>query len=249
VISGGDAGMGENTQMQSVRMRLLREMKEGIYRYSNMLPREDVLAERLEISRTQLRDSLAQLEREGFISRRQGVGTMINRHVLAVKVRMDIESEFMDMIAQSGCSPSLLISEHDTVPATETVAGRLGIAAGGEALRVVRLVAADGVPAIYCEDYIPLSLIKKKGYAEEELEKPIFSFLKRYCDLEPYMDITEVQPAAADAKLAEIFRVSEGTPLLYLDELDYDREGMPILYSPQYYIGGVIKHTLLRMKF
>jgi hypothetical protein len=29
-------------------------------------------------------------------------------------------------------------------------------------LRVERLIAADGVPAIYCEDYIPLSLIKKK---------------------------------------------------------------------------------------
>ncbi len=80
--------MGESMQMQTVRMRLLREMKEGVYRYSNMLPREEVLAERLEISRTQLRDSLAQLEREGFISRRQGVGTVINRHVLAVKVRL-----------------------------------------------------------------------------------------------------------------------------------------------------------------
>ncbi|NLI54334.1 MAG: GntR family transcriptional regulator [Clostridiales bacterium] len=241
--------MGESMQMQTVRMRLLREMKEGVYRYSNMLPREEVLAERLEISRTQLRDSLAQLEREGFISRRQGVGTVINRHVLAVKVRMDIEIEFMDMIAQSGRTPGILVSRFETMPAPEPVSTRLAIPAGEGVLRVERLIAADGVPAIYCEDYIPLSLIKKKDYAEEELEKPIFSFLKRYCDLEPYMDITEVQPAVANAKLAGLFGVPEGTPLLYLDELDYDKEGMPMLYSPQYYIGGVIKHTLLRMKF
>ncbi len=241
--------MGESMQMQTVRMRLLREMKEGVYRFSTMLPREEVLAERLEISRTQLRDSLAQLEREGFISRRQGVGTVINRHVLAVKVRMDIEIEFMDMIAQSGHTPGILVSTYDTLPATEAVAARLAICAGDAVLRVVRLISADGQPAIYCEDYIPLALIKKKNYAGDELEKPIFSFLKRYCDLEPYMDITEVQPAVADAKLAGLFRVPEGTPLLYLDELDYDKEGMPMLYSPQYYVGGVIKHTLLRMKF
>lgn len=63
------------------------------------------------------------------------------------------------------------------------------------------------------------------------------------------IDLTEVSPAAADAALSEIFRVPEGTPLLYLDELDYDKEGMPMLYSPQYYVGGVISHTLLRMKF
>ena len=63
------------------------------------------------------------------------------------------------------------------------------------------------------------------------------------------MDLTEVSPAVADAALAKLFRVPEGTPLLYLDELDYDKEGMPMLYSPQYYVGGVIRHTLLRMKF
>lgn len=241
--------MSENTPMQTVRMRLLQEMKDGIYRSSNMLPREDVLAERLDISRTQLRDSLAQLEREGFISRRQGVGTIINRHVLAVKVRMDMEIEFMDMIAQSGYTPSLLGTEHETLPAAKNVAERLGLAEGDAVLRVARLIGADGAPAIYCEDYIPLSLVKNKDFSEAELEKPIFSFLLKYCGLEPHMDITEVRPAVANAVLASIFRVAEGTPLLYLDELDYDKEGMPMLYSPQYYIGGVIKHTLLRMKF
>lgn len=241
--------MSDTTQMQSVRARLLHEMKDGVYRCSNMLPREDVLAKRLDISRTQLRDSLAQLEREGFINRRQGVGTMINRHVLAVRVRMDMEIEFMDMIAQSGYTPSLLLSKHETVPAAENVAARLAIPKGDAVLLAVRLIGADGVPAIYCEDYIPLSLVKRTDFPEKSLEEPIFSFLKTYCDLEPHMDITEVQPAVADARLADVFHTTEGAPLLYLDELDYAKEGMPILYSPQYYIGGVIKHTLLRMKF
>lgn len=241
--------MSENTQMQTVRMKLLREMKEGAYRYAGRLPREEVLALRLNISRTQLRDSLAQLEREGFISRRQGVGTVINRHVLAIKVRMDMEIEFLDMIAQSGYTPGLLLSSHETIPAGGNVAARLAISEGDEVLRAVRLIGADGTPAIYCEDYIPSALVKDGSYTQADLNQPIFSFLKRFCDLEPHMDITEVRPSCADAPLAKVFRVAEGTPLLYLDELDYDMEGMPILYSPQYYIGGIIKHTLLRKKF
>lgn len=241
--------MGEQTQLQSVRSRLLREMKDGAYRYSGKLPPEGVLAERLNISRTQLRDSLAQLEREGFISRHQGVGTVINRHVLAVKVRMDMEIEFFEMIEQSGSTPSLLLSEHEIVPADALVSERLAVAEGESVLRVVRLIGADGKPAIYCEDYISTALIKKKDFPPEELEKPIFSFLKKFCSLEPHMDLTEVRPAVADAALSELFRVPQGTPLLYLDELDYDKEGMPMLYSPQYYIGGVIQHTLMRMKF
>ncbi|MPM04498.1 putative transcriptional regulator of 2-aminoethylphosphonate degradation operons [bioreactor metagenome] len=241
--------MSEQTQMQSVRSWLLREMKEGAYRHAGKLPPEEVLADRLSISRTQLRDSLSQLEREGFISRHPGAGTVINRHVVSVKVRMDMEIEFMEMIAQSGREPSLLSASYETIPASETIAERLSIYPGDMVLRAVRLIGADGKPAIYCEDYIPASLIKNKQYTGEDLQKPIFSFLKEFCSLEAHMDLTEVCPAVADAALAGIFCVPEGTPLLYLDELDYDREGMPIFYSPQYYIGGVIRHTLLRMKF
>jgi len=241
--------MSEQMQIQSVRSRLLREMKEGAYRYSGKLPPEGTLAERLSISRTQLRDSLAQLEREGFISRHQGVGTVINRHVLAVTVRMDMEIEFMEMISQSGRVPSLLSSSYDLVPAGETAARHLAISPADTVLKVCRLIGADGKPVIYCEDYIPAALIKKKEFTNEDLQKPIFSFLKQFCSLEPHMDLTEVRPAVADEALARMFCVAEGTPLLYLDELDYDKEGMPMLYSPQYYIGGVIQHTMLRMKF
>ena len=86
------------TQSKTIRAQLLSDMKDGAYADCERLPRESVLAEKLGISRTQLRDILASLEREGFITRRHGVGTIINRHVLNVQTRMDIEVEFLDMI-------------------------------------------------------------------------------------------------------------------------------------------------------
>ena len=90
------------SQSKTIRLQLLADMKEGAYAHCERLPRESVLAEKLGISRTQLRDILASLEREGFITRRHGVGTIINRHVLEATARMDIEVEFLDMIRQSG---------------------------------------------------------------------------------------------------------------------------------------------------
>ena len=89
-------------QAKSIRAQLLTAMREGEYAHCDRLPRESVLSERLGISRTQLRDILASLDREGFITRRHGVGTVINRHVLGAQARMDIEVEFMDMIRQIG---------------------------------------------------------------------------------------------------------------------------------------------------
>ena len=90
------------TQSKSIRAQLLTAMREGEYAHCDRLPRESVLSEKLGISRTQLRDILASLDREGFITRRHGVGTIINRHVLGAQARMDIEVEFLDMIRQSG---------------------------------------------------------------------------------------------------------------------------------------------------
>ena len=98
---------GQPTQTKTIRSQLLADMKDGPYAACERLPRESVLAEKLGISRTQLRDILASLEREGFITRRHGVGTIINRHVLNVQTRMDIEVEFLDMIRQSGHEPAV----------------------------------------------------------------------------------------------------------------------------------------------
>mgnify|MGYP000779297461 CR=1 FL=1 len=99
-------------QSKSIRAQLLTAMQVGEYAHCDRLPRESVLSEMLGISRTQLRDILASLDREGFITRRHGVGTIINRHVLGAPARMDIEVEFLDMIRQSGHTPGAVSYTH-----------------------------------------------------------------------------------------------------------------------------------------
>ena len=237
----------EQLETRSIEEKLLHEMKYGCYANSERLPRENLLAEKLNISRTQLRDSLAELEREGFISRRQGLGTLINHHVLNVPVRMDIEIEFMDMIRLSGHTPSEKLIKICPVYSA-AIAARLGIAKTDEMLLVSRVVTADEKPAIYCEDYIPKALIKHDDYTELDLETPIFYFLKQFCGKEAYLDITEVRAIAANGSVAERLRIDTGTPVLYMDELDYDFEGSPVMYSRQYYIDGVIHHSVMRRK-
>ena len=98
---------------EQVSARLLQELRNGIYADMSRLPPEVDIAAELNVSRTVIRDSLASLEREGFITRKHGVGTIINRHVLAVSARMDFEVEFLDLVRNAGATP-------------------IGIASGGE---------------------------------------------------------------------------------------------------------------------
>lgn len=234
-------------QSKTIRTQLLAAMRNGPYASCQRLPRESVLAEKMGISRTQLRDILASLEREGFITRRHGVGTIINRHVLDVPTRVDIELEFLDMIRQSGCKPAVAFVRVSDGTADEKVARQLQLPVGTPIIRIARLCTADGRPAIYCEDIVEKALAKG-NYTIKDFKLPVFHFLQQFCGIIPYMDLTDVRPAAADAALAEVFGVPIGTPLLNMDEVDFDIDGKPVFCSSEYFIDGIFKLTVMRKK-
>lgn len=238
--------MSEVTKV-SIRKLLLKEMMDGMFSNLDRLPRETVLSEVLGISRTQLRDELAQLEREGFITRRHGVGTLINRHVLNVSNRMDIETEFLEIIEKNGYKASIGFVKNRKDQADHVVADKLHLSEQDPVIHITYMALADDMPAIFCEDFLDYSLLKNEiDWKEKALD--IFQFLEKYTDKEAYLDLTEIHPVAANQKLAEILQVQEGTPLLYLEELDYDIDGVPVFYSKQYFRDEFFRHTVMRKK-
>ncbi len=232
---------------KTIRTQLLAAMRDGAYANCDRLPRESALAESMGISRTQLRDVLASLEREGFITRRHGVGTVINRHVLNIQTRMDIELEFLDMIRQSGHKPAVAFVRTADDQADADVARKLHIPVSAPVIRISRLCTADGKPAIYCEDIIEKALVSG-SYTAKDLKFPIFHFLGQFCDVTPYLDLTDVKPSLADAALSEIFGLPVGAPLLRMDEVDYDIDGKPVFFSRQYFSDGIFNLTVMRKK-
>lgn len=230
-----------------IRMKILHELKRGQYAECERLPRETVLAEQFGISRNHLREVLAQLEREGFITRIHGVGTLINRHVINVNYRMDIETEFLDIIKQNGYQPGISYIHVQEELADPYIAEKLQIPDGTEVIRVIRVCTADEKPAIYCEDILQKSLIKE-AYDPKDFECPIFHFLKKYCCVDAYMDLTQIHAVLADEKVASALAVAVGHPLLNMEEVDYDIDGSVVFYSKQYFIDEVFDHTVLRKK-
>lgn len=231
----------------TIRMELLREMKSGEFSDCERLPREIELAKRFDISRNHLREVLSELEREGFITRIHGVGTIINHHVLQVKNRMDIETEFLDIIRQNGYEPDVSHVHVQEDTADAYIAEKLQIPEGTEVLRVCRICTADKTPAIYCEDVLEKALVKE-NFAIKDLEAPIFHFLKKYCYIDAYMDLTQLHAVVADDKVADALNIPKGTPLLNMEEVDYDISGNIVFYSSQYFRDEFFEQTVLRKK-
>ena len=57
-----------------------------------------------------------------------------------------------------------------------------------------------------------------------------------------------MRPAAADAALSEIFQIPIGTPLLNMDEVDFDIDGKPVFCSREYFVDGIFRLTVMRKK-
>ncbi len=228
--------------------KIYKEIRWGRYAQDHKLPPEVKVAQDMGVSRTLIRDSLMILEREGFISRKHGVGTVINRHVVDIRIRMDLEKEFLNMITEAGYTPETVFVTIERIRANEEISEKLKIAVGEEVFKVDRLITADKKPALYCEDYIALSLVKEENYDTEKLREPIFDFLKEFCHIEVYMDLTEVRAMLCDEELEKYLSVKPGAPILYLDEIGYDFYGTPVLYSKEYYPDSKLHHTILRKK-
>ena len=213
-----------NLLSEEITQRLLHEIREGCYANCRKLPPELTLAKEMGVSRTLIRDCLSALEREGFISRKHGVGTIVNPYILNATTRMDLEKEFLEMVSDAGYVSDMKIERIDKIPAGKEVAAKLHIEEGDLVLISERLVTADGRPAIYCMDYIA-EANAKEGYDIKLLKEPVFKFIEQCCEQEIYMDLTEIRAVAAGEDLAEILNVDKQAPLLYMDEIGYSFMG------------------------
>lgn len=225
---------------------ILQELKNGMYTNAARLPSETELAKEFGISRTLLRDCLSTLEREGFITRKHGIGTIINKHVLAVDTRIDLEQEFLEMVHSTGHSPKITQLDYKFIKDPE-IEKKMNIY-NKPFLKVSRVITADDRPVIYCEDFISSIIIKTKNFNLESLNRPIFDFLEKYCSTEVYMDLTQIRAQTANLHVSQKLGISLGECLLYLDEIGYNLVGQPVLYSKEYYVNDAFSHTILRQK-
>lgn len=232
--------------VKSIGGVLLEDIRKG--RYRGKLPPETELAAELGISRTQLRDGLAILEQSGFITRRRGIGTVINHHVVDVVTRLDLEEEFTAMVRGAGFTSEMLLTSVEVRTNDPLVASKLDVPLSTPVLSMGRVVTADGQPVIYSMDHVSFSIIKNFTYTPEDLALPVFHFLDRFCSTSVAMDLTEVKPILADETLSKILVVEPGAPMLYLDEIAYNIDNEIIMYCQEYYVDNVLRHTVMRKK-
>ena len=223
--------LGGELRSQQTAQRLLEELRDGIYAAAPQLPSELELAEALGVSRTVVRDALSELERDGYLERVRGIGTLVNRDVLMVENRMDQKLEFNKMIRAIGRVPhsdNLMVTRETATP---ELMERLALDPEKEHTLVFvrRRVLADETPVLYSTAILPLALFGGKRLDAIDFSRPIFEIVEQHCRVEVAETLTTLHAVMGTPGIRRQLGLRPEQALLQLDEICYSRTCKPVL--------------------
>lgn len=221
---------------------------------NNKLPREELLAEIIGVSRITIRQALNDLAAEGVVFRRQGKGTFVNVDSLNIKVRFNPCMEFSQMIENSGYQPSVKLGDIKKIPRDESICKFLCMEEGEELVVAEKVFLADGQFCVFCRDYFSASQVGDEESFQEfsRYEDSIFRYIYNLSGKKCEWDKVEIDTAMSSdidglSRYIDKKEIAD-IPLLYLKGVNYDSEDTPILYANEYINTSIIKYNIIRTK-
>jgi GntR family transcriptional regulator len=223
--------------VEQVRQGLLEDLVGGKLVTGDKLPNEDRLAERFSVSRATVREAVLGLLEAGYLTRRHGSGTYVTK-VPRSRHALDTTVSYTAMIRDAGHTPGeTVIAKSQRLP-TDHECEMLGLAATDFLLEVERVRLADDRPVIYSRDRIPAALLN--GIAEDALDSSLYVILES-AGHPVFRASAELLPTLADERLSELLEVECGTPLLHIDQVDYDARGRAVMLSLEWHVADAFE--------
>lgn len=211
---------------------MLRSMPTG-----TSIPTERALAARFDVSRTTVRQALAELTVEGRLLRVQGKGTFAAQPKVAQRLQLSSYTE--DMRAQ-GREPTSQLLEMTRKAADQELATLLGIGEGSPVLRMRRLRLAD--EEAMAIETTHLSLNRFNGLTDLiESGGSLYRVLREHYGLVFASAEETIETALASPEEAELLGADVGLPMLLLSRHSFDAEGNPVEWVRSIYRGDRYK--------
>ncbi|MGD8967094.1 MAG: GntR family transcriptional regulator [Anaerolineae bacterium] len=228
------------------QQHLFKLIEDGAYQPGQQLPSESNLAAQLGISRPTLREALFNLEQEGVIVRKHGVGTFV-APAYGDRLASGLErlESILALADRQGMSTQMLRLNVEQIPADDRLAERLELAPNTPLTRVRRTIAVDGRSAAYLVDFMPAALLPPEAL-DESFNGSVLDLLVRRNGIRIHEALAEITAINADALLAEHLEVKPGHAVLRLSETLFTEELAPVEFSRNYFLPDYFDFHILR---
>jgi GntR family transcriptional regulator len=199
---------------------------QGTYPPLSALPKEEALVELFGVSRVTVRRALAELEAEGLVHRRHGVGTFVKSGLFAGGTVASLS--YIDELRRTARTTEVRVIGVEMLNPPRAISSALQIAETDTALHAIRLRVRGATPLMVTEAWVPEGLGSKISVA----------LLKRRALYEVLMDqgvvfgrvVQQISAESADPRKAGLLECEIGCALIRLNRLMHDRKGNPVLH-------------------
>ncbi|UMP00042.1 GntR family transcriptional regulator [Amycolatopsis sp. EV170708-02-1] len=189
------------------------------------LPTEKELIEESGLSRITVRAAVGALERQGWVVRRQGLGTFVSEPLdqeLSSGVRTITE-----VLLDRGVTPQIEVMSFGVEPASAYVARTLG---EREVLTIRRRYGDGEQPVALVTIHLPTRVLDAAEplRSAEPATETTYTMWEQRLGTRIAEARHEIHAAGASADVAAALDVDEGAPVLVLDRVSFDHENRPL---------------------
>lgn len=217
-----------------------RRIKDREWTPGQLLPSEQELCATLGVSRTVVRQAMAELERKGLITKQNGKRSSIAPPKYEGGLMQNLRGFYDDAVAK-GQKPFTKVMSLRTAPAAPEVAEALRLPERAPVIELNRLRFLDDEPEVLVVTYLPHA--KCPNLVDEDLtNQSLYGLLERKYGLRIVEGFRTIEAIALDRADARLLGLRTGSPALLLKSLGLIADGTPLEYF-------VAKHRGDRARF
>jgi GntR family transcriptional regulator len=230
----------------AVRNHLRQLIDEEVFASGAQLPTEPDLARSLGVSRVTLRQALHMLQDEGVLLRRSGLGTFVAERPW-LQASLDVNYSLTALIEASGRRPGTVGAQAYERPADAATADALQIAEGSPVVVIERVRTADGRPVAHSVDTLPYDLCPGDPLAMlEEHGGSLHRLFRDRLDQVIHHGRARIRAQNADDYLASQLGVPGGSPLILLEQTDYNERQVPLAVGHEHVVTDLFELWIYR---
>ncbi|MGM9904870.1 GntR family transcriptional regulator [Lactobacillus sp.] len=203
---------------------------DGVYPQQSFLPKQEELAEEFSVSKITIKSALDLLEREGFVYKESGLGTLVLSNLTLLGQHDSPVNSFAGLSSEVGNDRiSSKILKFEVCFPSADLCEKLNLDENDPVYDIVRLRLLDGEPLVIEHTNMPVSQVP--ALSKKILEGSIYSYLHKKLHIKFGGVFRRVRADLPDEYDLQYLGASENTPILEIEQIIWTNTGVNIEYS------------------
>lgn len=224
---------------QQIKEDIKLSIENGRFKPNDKIPAENDLSQEYSASRITIRRAVEELSREGYLVKKQGVGTFVSKPRIHRKMASGSGLEsFTETCEKQGITSGAKLVRRQIVPARKDEAEFLKLNPDELLIYVERIRYANDIPIFIENQFLPYTEFKELLNCDLN-NTSLYGIIEEISGRKPtHSQKLTLEATTSTNEQSKKLGIKTNEPLLYMNSYVLDQNDKPICIGRQYYIGS-----------